>query len=157
MGYNINLKIARKKAGYTQKQVADMLGISQNNYSYWEQGKVNINSSYLEQLSKIFDCKVEELLNIDEEEKKKANKTVEEIFDKEFEMIDIIQSDKNKGSYYFNLDYGERFTFIFLLLMSKEELALHKLYLQAQKENVNPLEWYIDGKLPRPKFDNDEQ
>ena len=42
--YKLNLKDARKSKGLTQQQVADFIGISQNNYSYWENGKVKIDS-----------------------------------------------------------------------------------------------------------------
>ena len=38
-----NLKTARKAAGLTQTEVAANIGITQNAYSYWENGKVKID------------------------------------------------------------------------------------------------------------------
>lgn len=58
----MNLKSARKAKGLTQQQVADYVGISQNNYSYWERGVVKIDNLSLQKLSKLFDCTIDYLL-----------------------------------------------------------------------------------------------
>lgn len=60
--YKLNLKDARKSKGLTQQQVADFIGISQNNYSYWENGKVKIDSVSLQRLSNLFGVSVDYLL-----------------------------------------------------------------------------------------------
>ena len=60
--YRLNLKAARKSKGLTQQQVADFIGISQNNYSYWENGKVKIDNVSLQRLSNLFDVSVDFLL-----------------------------------------------------------------------------------------------
>ena len=54
-----NLKILRKAKGLTQKEVADFIGISQNNYSYWENGKVKIDNGSLQKLADFFDVTVD--------------------------------------------------------------------------------------------------
>ena len=60
--YRLNLKAARKSKGLTQQQVADFIGISQNNYSYWENGKVKIDNVSLQRFSNLFDVSVDFLL-----------------------------------------------------------------------------------------------
>ena len=61
-----NLKILRKAKGLTQKEVADFIGISQNNYSYWENGKVKIDNGSLQKLADFFDVTVDYLLGREE-------------------------------------------------------------------------------------------
>lgn len=148
----LQLKKFRKHAGYTQKQVAEKLGISQNNYSYWEQGKVKVSSLYLEKLAKIFNCSVENLLGINKDEKIKIEKCVDFEFEKEIEMINFIQSGESRFVYYSNLNADEKTLFSFLLLFGEKELALHKLLLQSQKERVNKLSYFIDGKVSYSDF-----
>ena len=58
----LRLKEARKKAGYTQQQVASLVGISQNNYSYWENEKVKIDNLSLQRLASIFGVTTDYLL-----------------------------------------------------------------------------------------------
>lgn len=54
----MRLKDIRKARGFTQQQVADYIGISQNNYSYWESGKVRIDNESLIKLAQFFDVPV---------------------------------------------------------------------------------------------------
>ena len=61
-----NLKILRKAKGLTQKEVADFIGISQNNYSYLENGKVKIDNGSLQKLADFFDVTVDYLLGREE-------------------------------------------------------------------------------------------
>ena len=49
-----NLKIARKAANLTQAEVARVVGITQNGYSYWENGKAKIDHESLKKLAKLF-------------------------------------------------------------------------------------------------------
>ena len=60
----LRLEEARKQLGLTQEQVAEKLGISQNNYSYLENGKVKIDSDYLLAFAEIFGCSVDYLLGM---------------------------------------------------------------------------------------------
>lgn len=59
-----NLKIARKTKQLTQKEVAQKLGISQNTYSYWESGKIKVDSAGLEKLCKIFETSADYLIGL---------------------------------------------------------------------------------------------
>lgn len=60
------IKDLRKKRGLTQQQIANVLGISQSNYSYWESGKVKIDENSLKKLALYYDVSVDYLLGIKE-------------------------------------------------------------------------------------------
>lgn len=60
-----NLKIARKAAGLTQAEVSKAIGISQNGYSYWENGKAKIDNESLTKLAQLFGTTTDYLLAID--------------------------------------------------------------------------------------------
>ena len=60
-----NLKAARKAANLTQAEVAKFIGISQNGYSYWENGKAKIDGESLSKLSLLFGVSVDYLLGND--------------------------------------------------------------------------------------------
>lgn len=57
------LKEVRKSAGLTQKEVAKYVGVSQNTYSYWENGKTRIDSESLSKLAKLFGVTADYLLD----------------------------------------------------------------------------------------------
>ena len=58
-----NLKSIRKEVGYTQKQMAEKLGVVESCYANWEQGRTEPNISTLRNLGKIFDVSIDDLLN----------------------------------------------------------------------------------------------
>lgn len=60
-----NLKKARREANLTQAEVGEMVGVSQNTYSYWENGKVRIDQASLLKLAKIFNVTTDYLLGRD--------------------------------------------------------------------------------------------
>lgn len=57
-----NLKIYRKRKGYSQADVAGLLGIAQNSYSRYENGSRQPDVEMLKKLSEIFEVSVDELL-----------------------------------------------------------------------------------------------
>ena len=59
------LKEARKIAGYTQKQVADKLLMTQQQYSRFENGVFELNYEQLAFLCKLYDVSSDYLLGID--------------------------------------------------------------------------------------------
>lgn len=67
-----NLKKARKNAGMTQAEVAKIVGITQNGYSYWENGKAKIDNEALARLSKLFGVSADYLMGIAEDNGKAA-------------------------------------------------------------------------------------
>lgn len=58
----MRLKEVRKAAGLTQKEVAAYVGVNQNTYSYWENGKTRIDSDSITKLSKLFNVSVDYIL-----------------------------------------------------------------------------------------------
>lgn len=67
-----NLKRLRKSRGITQTQIAKYLGISQNNYSYWENGKVKIDNASLQKLADYFGVSVDYILDRESPTKEKS-------------------------------------------------------------------------------------
>ena len=75
----LKLRDARKAKCLTQQEVANYLGISQNNYSYWENGKVKIDNNSLKKLADLFNVSVDYLLGRDTPKPKSIeNKTYED-------------------------------------------------------------------------------
>lgn len=61
----LRLKEVRKSKSMTQQDVAKYVGISQNNYSYWENGKVKIDNDSIKKLADLFNVSVDYLLGRD--------------------------------------------------------------------------------------------
>lgn len=53
---------AREKVGFTQKEVAEKLGIDQSAVSLWETGKTAPRASVLVKLAGLYCCTVDDLL-----------------------------------------------------------------------------------------------
>jgi transcriptional regulator with XRE-family HTH domain len=49
-----NLKVWRDKLGFSQEKIAEYLGISRENISYYENGEREIPVKYLEKISELF-------------------------------------------------------------------------------------------------------
>jgi repressor LexA len=63
-----NLKELRKKKRLTQAELANIIGISQNNYSYWENDKVKIDNASLKKLADFFGVSIDYILDRPESE-----------------------------------------------------------------------------------------
>lgn len=61
-----NLKKYRNQSGYTQQQIADLLGIDRSTYSYYETGKSLPDIKNISKLLKILDVSYNELLESNE-------------------------------------------------------------------------------------------
>lgn len=61
------LKAIRIERGYTQAEVAEMAGIAQPTYSNIENGKKNPSLNTLRRLAKVLGCKVENIIDTDED------------------------------------------------------------------------------------------
>ena len=57
----LNLKMARKAKGYTQKEVADIIHMTQQQYSRFENGVFELNYSQILFLCELFDMSPNEL------------------------------------------------------------------------------------------------
>lgn len=64
-----NLKAARKVAHMTQAEVAKVIGITQNGYSYWETGKAKIDHESLSKLADLFGVTTDYLIGASENPK----------------------------------------------------------------------------------------
>lgn len=62
MGFPERLKALRLEAHLTQKEVADILGISRPAYTYWEKGEKAPTPDKLPALSKLFNVSTDYLL-----------------------------------------------------------------------------------------------
>lgn len=120
----MRLKEARKSAGLTQKEVAAVVGVNQNTYSYWENGKTRIDSESLAKLSKLFSVTTDYLLG-----KAPYKSTVEPVNDKP-----AVRSDEEKLlGVYNSLDQESK-----TQLMSVAYLIMSKS-LETQGINVQQL------------------
>lgn len=57
-----NLKLARMRAGYTQKEVAERLGISESLVAKWETGRSRPQGERLKALAELLAARPEELV-----------------------------------------------------------------------------------------------
>ena len=63
----VNIKEAREKAGFTQQDLADELGVSQSTVAMWETQKSLPRTDKLPALAKILGCTIDDLLKKEEE------------------------------------------------------------------------------------------
>ncbi len=68
MEFGSRFKKFRLQNGYTQKQVADKLGVRQSNVSDWENNVSRPEYENLIALSRLYDETLESLLGLDSEE-----------------------------------------------------------------------------------------
>ena len=59
-----NLKSVRLENNFTQKQIAQHLGVVESCYANWEQGRTEPNLDMLRKLSALLHVTVDELLNV---------------------------------------------------------------------------------------------
>jgi transcriptional regulator with XRE-family HTH domain len=57
-----NLTLLRKKAGLTQVELAEKLGVSQPNIAYWESDTGTPSAYRLSAIARILNCSIDELL-----------------------------------------------------------------------------------------------
>lgn len=65
----LRIKDLREDKDMLQKDVAELLNISQTNYSKYELGKINIPINTLKKLALIFDTSIDYLLRLTNERK----------------------------------------------------------------------------------------
>ena len=58
-----NLKSARRACAFTQKTVAEKLGVVESCYANWEQGRTEPSVENIRKLCEIFDVTADELIN----------------------------------------------------------------------------------------------
>lgn len=60
----MNIKKAREKAGLTQKELADKLGLAQSTIAMWETENSLPRTNKLPVLAKLLNCTTDELLGV---------------------------------------------------------------------------------------------
>lgn len=58
----MSIKELRKKRGLTQKQLAELLGVKQQNVSDWERGERSPSVKNLKKLAEILNCQIDDLV-----------------------------------------------------------------------------------------------
>ena len=76
MNYGIKLKELRENKCFTQQSIADILGIKRSSYNQSEQQYDIIPIKRLNELSNIFDCSIDYLLNLNTNLKYNNNKDI---------------------------------------------------------------------------------
>ena len=82
----MRLKELRKYKRLTQSEMANFIGVNQNTYSYWENGKSKIDNETLTKLADFFGVTIDYLLGRDIQETKNdlsadESKKVDEIYE----------------------------------------------------------------------------
>lgn len=69
MGYNFNenLKEARLKSGFSQKDVAENIGVAKSTYSLYESGSREPNVNTIKKIASYLNVSADELLGINDE------------------------------------------------------------------------------------------
>lgn len=70
------IKRLRKENGFTQKEIADRLGIDRTTYGKYETGDSNPDNKMLIAIAKLFEVSVAELLGVYEENKKPSTRKI---------------------------------------------------------------------------------
>lgn len=76
----MKIREARKKKGFTQMKVAKLLGVNQNTYSYWENGKTKIDHFTLAKLAEVFEVSTDFLLGIENKTKHTLLRQIRDYF-----------------------------------------------------------------------------
>lgn len=63
MTFSEFLKRIRNTAGYTQKNIADLLGVDRSTYSYYETGKTEPNIRQLKKIAALYNLRLDDLVN----------------------------------------------------------------------------------------------
>ncbi len=62
--FKYNLILARKKKEYSQKQMAEKLGVAESCYAHWEQGRNEPSIDMIIELSRILEVSADYLLGL---------------------------------------------------------------------------------------------
>ena len=78
----LDIKRIRKERGYSQEQLADLLGISQPALSYYEKGINEPSIDMLVKMSHVLDCSIDEICcnNIKTVNNKEANEALNTLY-----------------------------------------------------------------------------
>lgn len=85
-----NLKYARERMGYTQKEVADKIGVAKSTYSLYESGNREPGVPVIKRITNVLKVSADELLGIEDNEEYTiaAHKDGESFTEMELEKIE---------------------------------------------------------------------
>lgn len=130
----------RKKKGYTQDKLGEMLGVSSNTLSKWERGINAPDISLLSSLSTILDISLEELLNGEKiNNKENSSNSTEGIIEGIKYYSKQTKNKYLKYSAYFIILILFAFSFLFLITNYNQ----FKIFGLSSKNNKT----YIEGKV----------
>ncbi len=130
--FSKRLKFFREKLGYSQKQIAEILGIDRSTYTYYETGKSKPSLDTLSKLCKIYNVDYKDILS--EEQKDElvlADAKHEPDKDSKKNKTDIIFDEK-----IYNLSAKEKELLAHFRLLAKEDKdKLLKNISEKSKQN----------------------
>lgn len=91
----LRLKECRVKAGYTQAEVAEWLGISEAGYRHWEKESRDLNLKDAVKLAVFFHCSLDDLINDDDDD----NRNEYALSGDETKLIELYRSTDNRGKH----------------------------------------------------------
>ena len=147
MNFAYNLKCLRKKYGYSQENLADMLGYSSKNVSKWERGESIPNISSLNDICKLF-C----LNNLNELLYEKIEYSECDVsLDKKYFNKKQIDIEEGNIRFYYNLLKGlnnleldiQKFNMDYLIML--KELGVLKEYSVIQNEEKVSLSYSLSA------------
>lgn len=97
MGFKENLKNSRIENGFTQKKLAEMLGLSKNSICEWEKGRCEPSIEMLKKISEIFHIDLNSLLELDETSLSKPVLTKVNLSVPEKELLRVYRSLSDNG------------------------------------------------------------
>lgn len=72
--YYENLRVIREDRGFTQRQIADVLGTTQQYYSDYENGKRDIPIRIYIALARFYDVSIDYLAGMESEDKRRSSR-----------------------------------------------------------------------------------
>lgn len=85
--FNENLKFAREKRGYSQKDMAESIGVAKSTYSLYESGNREPNVQTIKKIADVLNVSADELLGIEEPSTIAAHFDGDEFTESELEEI----------------------------------------------------------------------
>ena len=125
MDFPQKLKELRKKKGYTQEKMSNLLEIGQSAYAKWENGRTQPNIEQLVKIAQILETTTDELLGIKEDKQFALEmfELLEEYLDDQYDNINFLETDYRAG-------YGEAIEDVhdFVLDLVDEEFSVQDMY-----------------------------
>ena len=100
MDFPQKLKELRKKKGYTQEKMSNLLEIGQSAYAKWENGRTQPNLDNIIKLAEFLNVSVDKLLGVKIEDNQTAIgmfELLEEYLDDQCDNISFLESDYRAG------------------------------------------------------------